>query len=82
MKRVWVILVQRNFFSRDSHETCLRLSRGSSIADLRHNTHVHQSCVLNCHTVEVVIMHETKGFSRAIRDEVIVRENNQITKRV
>ncbi len=21
-KRVWVILVQRNFFSQDSHETC------------------------------------------------------------
>ncbi len=32
--------------------------------------------------VEAVIMPETKGFSRATRDKIIVRENNQIGKRL
>ncbi len=36
------------------------------------------SRVSNCLTVEVVIMHETKGFSHAIRDKIIVRGNNRI----
>ncbi len=39
------------------------------------------SCVSNCLVVEAEIMHETNGFSRAIRDKIIVRENNRITKR-
>ncbi len=34
----------------------------------------------SCLALEVVIMHETKTFSRAIRDKIIVRENNRITK--
>ncbi len=33
-------------------------------------------------TVEAIIMHEVKGFSRAIRDKIIVRENNRIMKRL
>ncbi len=36
--------------------------------------------VWNHLVVEAVIMHETKGFSRAIRDKIIVRENNRIAK--
>ncbi len=38
------------------------------------------SRVSNCLVAEAVIMRETKGFSCAIRDKIIVRENNQITK--
>ncbi len=40
------------------------------------------SCVSNHLAVEVLIMHETKGFSLAIRDKIILQENNQITKLV
>ncbi len=32
-------------------------------------------------SVEAVIVHKTKGFSRAIRDKIIVQENNRIAKR-
>ncbi len=35
---------------------------------------------LNRLAIESVIMHETKGLSRAIRDKIIVRENNRIAK--
>ncbi len=40
------------------------------------------SHVLNRLAVEAVIMHETKWFSRAIRDKIIAWKNNQIAKRV
>ncbi len=37
------------------------------------------SHVSNHLAVEVIIMHETKGFSRAIRDKLLIeQENNQI----
>ncbi len=39
------------------------------------------SCVPHL-TVEAVITHERNRFSRAIRDKIIVRENNHIGKRV
>ncbi len=38
------------------------------------------SHILNRLAVETVIMLETKGFSLAIKDKIIVRENNQIAK--
>ncbi len=38
------------------------------------------SHVSNHLTVEAVIMLETNGFSRAIRDKIIIRENNRIAK--
>ncbi len=38
------------------------------------------SRISNHVTVEAVIIHETKGFSHAIRDKIIVRENNQLGK--
>ncbi len=40
------------------------------------------SRISNCLSVEAVIMDETKGFSRVIRDKIIERENNRITKRL
>ncbi len=40
----------------------------------------HKTDFSDCFGVEAVIMHEIKGFSRAIRDKIIVRENNQIAK--
>ncbi len=40
------------------------------------------SHVSNHLTVEAVIIHEIKGFSRAIRDKIIVQENNRIAKHV
>ncbi len=38
------------------------------------------SCVLNHLVVEAVIMHETKGFSRAIWDKITVEKENRIAK--
>ncbi len=38
------------------------------------------SSVSNRRVVEAVIMHETKGFSHAIRDKTIVQENNRTAK--
>ncbi len=38
------------------------------------------SRISNNLAVGAVIMHETKGFSRAIRDKITVQENNQIAK--
>ncbi len=38
------------------------------------------SRVSNHLAVEAIIIHETKGFSRAIMDKIIVEENNRIAK--
>ncbi len=38
------------------------------------------SRISNRLVVEAVIIHEAKGFSRAISNKIIVRENNRITK--
>ncbi len=40
------------------------------------------SYVSNHLAVEADIMYEAKGFSHAIRDKIIVRENNRISKRL
>ncbi len=40
------------------------------------------SRISNHLVVEAVIMHAAKEFSHAIRDKIIVRENNLIVKRV
>ncbi len=39
-----------------------------------------RSHVSNHRVVDVQIVHETKGFSSAKRDKMVVRENNQIAK--
>ncbi len=40
------------------------------------------SCISNHPVVEAVIIHKTKGFSRAMKDQIIVWVNNRIAKRV
>ncbi len=59
------------------HDTCVRVISYFLCCFMRQISRV---CVSNCLSVESVIMRETKEFSRAIRDKIIVRENNRIAK--